>query len=293
MGVVRPALVMATVIATAQLIPEQLAAQTATVRHDSVEVNGLRLHYRMVGSGPPVLLLHGFTGGGDWWAPFLDALVGDYTAIVPDLPGHGYSEGREGPYRYPYVAADLYGLMDELGYGRFRAIGYSAGGIILIHMATQQPGRIESMALLSAVHVLPEPVRPMLTNWPSFEDSPVEMQEYWLGIHPGGEPQVRGLLEWLRGLGEVRENMSFTPKQLSVIEARTLLVVGDRDEFVPLDLALEMYQAIPDAALWVVPQQGHSAVWPDWGGSAEAASVFPGVVTQFLGSETLEDGAGR
>jgi pimeloyl-ACP methyl ester carboxylesterase len=247
----------------------------------------------IAGSGPAVLLLHGFTGAGAWWDPVFEALAEDYTTIVPDLPGHGYSQARDGAYRYPAVAGDLYALMDELGFGRFRAIGYSAGGIILLHMATQQPNRIESMALLSTVHVLPEAARPMLANWPSFENSPTGMRDYWLGIHPGGEEQVRGLLESLRGLGEVAENMRFTPEQLSAIEARTLLVVGDRDDLVPLDLALEMYGAIPDAALWVVPQQGHSAVWPDWGGSAEAASIFPDVVTRFLGSEALQDVPGQ
>lgn len=88
--------------------------------------------------------------------------------------------------------------------------------------------------------------------------------------------------------------MSFTPEELSRIQARTLLVVGDRDTLVPLELALEMYRAIPNAALWVVPREGHSPVTPNWGGSPEARQILPKVVREFLEpAEDRKSGSGR
>lgn len=248
----------------------------------TAEVNGVRLHYRVVGAGPPLLLLHGFTGAGSWWDPLLDDLSKDHTVIVPDLPAHGRSTGHPGPYLYRQAARDMYALLDYLGIGRFNAIGYSAGGIILLHMATQELHRIEAMTLVSAAHRSIDPVRTLLREWPELEANPEEMRSYWLRIHPGGEDQVRSLLDSLRSLADEGDNMSFTPESLSRIEARTLLVTGDRDPLVPLELALEMYRAIPDAAIWVVPSQGHSAIWPDWGGSPEAGRVFPDVVREFF-----------
>lgn len=262
-------------------------AEAPAVQEAAAEVNGIRIHYRVVGSGPPLLLLHGFSGAGAWWDPLLEDLAEDHTLIIPDLPLHGHSTGRPGPYRFDIVAMDLFALMDELDIGRFRAIGYSGGGIVLIHMATQQPKRIESAVLLSAPHVLSAA---QILAFPSFADHSARVRDYWLEVHPGGEAQVRRLITSFHALSDIGVELNVTPEQLSTIEARTLLVVGDRDPVVPLELALEIYRAIPNAALWVVPSQGHSPVMPNWGGSPEARQIFPGVVKEFLG-QTTDSGA--
>lgn len=266
------------------LAPVGVSAQASSARADSVEVDGVQLHYRIAGSGPPLLLLHGFTGTGVWWDPYLASLSENYRTIVPDLPGHGRSRSGPHPYRFDHVATDMYRLMDELEIDRFRAIGYSGGGIVLIHMATRQPGRMESMAVLSAPHL---PSRANIVGFPSFEDHPQRTREHWLEMHPGGEGQVRELIASFHALEELVDEISVTADQLSTIETRTLLVVGDRDPMIPLRGVMEMYRAVPEAALWVVPGKGHSALWPDWGGSVEAASIFPSVVTGFLGIEPL------
>jgi pimeloyl-ACP methyl ester carboxylesterase len=264
-----------------------VSAQDVALRADSVEVNGIRLHYRIAGSGPPLLLLHGYTGTSAWWDPLLKRFADDYTTIVPDLPGHGRSEGRSGPYRFDRVATDLHALMDALGLGRFRAIGYSGGGIALLHMATQRPRRIEAMAIVSATHV---PAKEDILAFPDFQDHPSQARAYWLTVHPGGEAQVRELIASFRALGAVVEKVHITPEELSTVKRRTLLIVGDRDPLVPLHVVTEMYQALPQSALWVIPDAGHAAIWPDWGGSDQAASIFPDVVTRFLGTEALEQG---
>jgi pimeloyl-ACP methyl ester carboxylesterase len=272
------------------LASEGLCAQSATLRAESVDVNGMRLHYRVGGTGPPLLLLHGFTGAGVWWNPVVERLAENYTTIVPDLPGHGRSEGGPDPYRFDEVATDVYSLMDRLGIARFRAVGYSGGGIVLIHMATQEPGRIEAMAVVAAPHIHSSAT---ILGFPPFENHPTQVRDFWLEVHPGGEAQVRRLIASFHGLSKCVEQIDVPPEKLSNIEARTLIVLGDRDPVVPVPLALEMYQAIPNAALWMIPMQGHFALWPDWGGSAEAASIFPAVVTRFLGSKPLEVSPGR
>lgn len=290
MSAMRRIPMLVTAALAALLASEGLCAQATSLRADSVEVNGIWLHYRVGGDGPPLLLLHGFTGAGVWWDPLLERLAENYTTIVPDLPGHGSSEGGPDPYRFDEVATDVYALMDELGIDRFRAVGYSGGGIVLIHMATQEPGRIEAMAVVSAPHVHS---RSTILEFPSFEDHPAQVREYWLEVHPGREAQVRRLIASFHGLSEYVEEIDVPPEELSNIEARTLIVLGDRDPVFPVPLALEMYQAIPNAALWIIPMEGHSAIWPDWGGSAEAASIFPAIVTRFLGSKPLEVSPGR
>ncbi|HSK19023.1 MAG TPA: alpha/beta hydrolase [Longimicrobiales bacterium] len=285
MSLVRTAISSSVAALAVLLASERLPAQDMALRADSVEVNGTWIHYGVAGHGPPLLLLHGFTGAGTWWEPYLDRLAEHYTTIVPDLPGHGRSGAGPDPYRFDHVAADMHAFMDAVGVGRFRAVGYSGGGIVLLHMAAQAPRRIESMAVMSASHA---PAKAAIVAFPSFEDQSAQVKEYWLKVHPGGEPQVSELIGAFRGLGEFVDEVTITPRQLSTIESRTLVVIGDRDPLVPVHDALEMYEAIPVAALWVIPTNGHPAMWPDWGGSVEAASILPDVLTHFLGSEPLE-----
>lgn len=271
------------------LAPSGLAAQAPTFRADSVQADGIWFHYRIGGDGPPLLLLHGFTGTGVWWEPYLKRFAEHYTTIVPDLPGHGRSGGGPDPYRFDEVGTDLYAFMDRLDIDRFRAIGYSGGGIVLLHMASQVPDRMESMAVLSATHA---PSRADILAFSSFEDHPERARSYWMDVHPGGEAQVRQLIEAFHGLGEYVEEITVTPRELSTIETRTLVVVGDRDPLISVEHALEMFEAIPTAALWVIPMKGHSAMWPDWSGSAEAASILPAVVTRFLDTSSLDAESG-
>jgi hypothetical protein len=55
-----------------------------------------------------------------------------------------------------------------------------------------------------------------------------------------------------------------------------------------MEVAVELYEALPNAELWVVPAQGHQAIWPDWGGSQLAADIFPRLALEFLADEGAE-----
>jgi pimeloyl-ACP methyl ester carboxylesterase len=87
--------------------------------------------------------------------------------------------------------------------------------------------------------------------------------------HVHGDDQIRMLFDQMRGLKDRHDDMAFTPPLLATITARTLIVHGDRDPLYPVELALEMYRAIPSSALWVVPNGGHGPIF----GSQAAAFV--------------------
>ena len=91
-------------------------------------VGDIELYYRMGGSGPPLLLLHGMTRTGREWDPWLDELGERYTVIVPDLPGHGRSTRPPGGFLFREVARALFAFLDQLGVGRIRAIGHDQVG---------------------------------------------------------------------------------------------------------------------------------------------------------------------
>jgi pimeloyl-ACP methyl ester carboxylesterase len=76
-------------------------------------------------------------------------------------------------------------------------------------------------------------------------------------VHTRGDEQIRALRRQFHAFKDSYDDMNFTGPFLSTITARTLIVHGDRDEFFPVNIPVEMYQSIPRAALWIVPNGGH------------------------------------
>ena len=135
-----------------------------------------------------------------------------------------------------------------------KAIGLSMGAKTLLHMATQQPERIDAMVLVSATPYFPAPARAAMAQLSVDAFSDAE----WARCaqrHVHGDDQIRMLFEQMRGLKDSHDDMAFTPPLLATITARTLIVHGDRDPLYPVELALEMYRSIPASALWVVPER--------------------------------------
>src|SRR5215218_8615749 len=95
-----------------------------------LSLNGLDYHVQVAGSGPPLVLLHGFTGSGASWARHILAYAREFTCIAVDLPGHGLTESPADPARYAMerVVEDLAALCGQLGFERTAWLGYSMGG---------------------------------------------------------------------------------------------------------------------------------------------------------------------
>src|SRR3954463_2024692 len=125
-----------------------------------IDLNGFQMHYEDRGSDAPLLLLHGGTGvGADWNLVFAAGDPPGYRLIVPDLRGHGRSTNPSGAFTFRQAAHDLFALLDQLGLTRVNAIGLSMGAKTLLHMATQQPQRLEAMVLVSATPYFPAAAR--------------------------------------------------------------------------------------------------------------------------------------
>jgi pimeloyl-ACP methyl ester carboxylesterase len=238
-------------------------------------LDGVELYYRTGGSGPHLLLLHGFTQSGRKWDPFLDELGKHYTVIVPDLPGHGRSSAFRGLFTFRDTARLMFALCDGLGVERVRGIGHSAGATILMLMGVQKPERVEAVVLVGGPHRSTPQALEQVRNV-SWESRGEEHHELWKRQHPGGEPQIRAILAQFRKQADDTADWHLSPEHLATIQARTLVVLGDRDWAFPVEFAVEMYRAIPDAALWIVPGQGHGA------GMGESPETFLQVVTDYL-----------
>jgi pimeloyl-ACP methyl ester carboxylesterase len=225
-----------------------------------LDVNGISLHWEACGDGEPLLWLHGAMGRGDDWRYLFDDAPQGFRILAPDLRGHGASTNPTGTFTFRQAALDVLALLRHLGIARTKAIGLSGGGIALLHLATLEPGIVESMILVSAPPYFPEQARQFQRQFSEATVGPAEM-ERMRARHTQGEPQVQQLFTIARQFAERYDDVNFTPPYLSTITAETLLVFGDRDPLYPVSLAMEMQLAIPRSYLWVVPNGGHGPVF--------------------------------
>lgn len=115
-----------------------------------IEIEGRRLRWRTIGSGPPLLLVNGYAATGADWDPELMMRLGrTFEVICPDNRGSGDSELGEGELTIDAMAADLEALLDSLGLERVALAGWSMGGFIAQRLALRAPRRVAALALLS------------------------------------------------------------------------------------------------------------------------------------------------
>ena len=126
----------------------------------------------------------------------------------------------------------------------------------LLHMATRQPDRIEAMIVIGVGTYIPTECRQILAIVTT-DGLPEAAWAQLRAKHRHGDDQIRALYAWIASLADSYNDMTFTPALLATITAPTLVVHGDRDYCFPASMAWDIFQAIPDAALWVVPNGGH------------------------------------
>lgn len=108
----------------------------------------MRLHVEAAGHGPPLVLLHGFTGNAGTWLPLVPDLAEHFRVLALDLPGHRYSP-PPGEMGLPELAETLIGVLDRFGIARAHWLGYSMGGRAALHVALSHPGRVDRLVLES------------------------------------------------------------------------------------------------------------------------------------------------
>jgi pimeloyl-ACP methyl ester carboxylesterase len=231
-----------------------------TTRGNTVQLNDIEMYYEEYGAGKPLVLLHGFGGCTQNWSPFIPELSGHHRLIVVDLRGHGHSTNPKNTFTHREAASDVFLLLDKLGIDHFSAMGISSGGMTLLHMATSQPGRIDSMVLISATSHFPDQARDIMRG-ASFVKMPQEVQEMYRNCATRGDEQIHQLITQFNALSINYDDMNFTTESLSTITAHTLIVHGDRDRFFPVEIPERISRSIPNATLWIIPGGEHVPIY--------------------------------
>ncbi len=244
--------------------------------------------YRVLGEGPPVVLLHPFPAHHEFWTLVAEALAPRYRVILPDLRGHGESGIGEGPATMEKHAADIVRVMDDAEVGRAPMIGVSIGGYVLFEFWRRHRGRVTALGLFntkaSADGAEARAGRLQAANdilergtEPFFETMiPRLLGKTTRETRPD---LVEGALRMMRKMSpddvaQVQRGMADRPdsvETLKTINVPALIVTGDEDILTGLNEAELMRQHIAGSELRVIPKAGHYSCWEQ---PAEAARLL-------------------
>ncbi|MEO8575097.1 MAG: 2-succinyl-6-hydroxy-2,4-cyclohexadiene-1-carboxylate synthase [Gemmatimonadales bacterium] len=252
-------------------------------RHLDVDVGDeLVLHVGDTGTGPPLVLLHGFTGSSETWAPLISTLVAANRVIAIDLPGHGRSSSPASPRRFSLAsfADDLARVLEVLSVERVAVMGYSMGGRAALRFALAHPDKLAALILESTS---PGIADTELRRERSATDTALAERIERYGIEafvdewerlPLWETQTslsdvardvlrkqrlanrpKGLANSLRGAGAGTD--APVHDRLGEIGAPTLVVAGALDSRY-VEIAAILATSIPNAIQLIVPATGHA-----------------------------------
>ena len=204
-----------------------------------VRVAGLDIHYKCLGQGPPVVLLHG--GGNDWheWIKNLDVIARDFQVFALDLPGFGASQAPDTTVSPSWYVMFLKNFLDSLGITRTHLIGHSISGMISIAFAVRYPDSVNKLVIVDASGL----GKISQTGWLLI--SIFRILDRWKrkgrGLKTDGPNE-----EWL------------VLDKLPEVKNPVLIVWGQNDIYLPVSHSRLAHSLIPDSRLCIFPHCGHA-----------------------------------
>ena len=215
--------------------------------------DGVALYYEVYGTGEPLLLVHGNGGSIASLAAQIEYFRQRYTVIAMDSRDHGRSGDSADPLTYEKMTDDLAALLDHLEVGPVDVLGWSDGGIEALMLGMRYPDKVNRLVAMapnlnpSEDALYPETIALMRDTLDSI--SPEERET------PEGRREFKATEMML-----VEPNIDAS--ELETIEAPTLIMVGDHDVIRP-EHAVEIYEHLPNGALKILRNAGHTAPQDD------------------------------
>jgi pimeloyl-ACP methyl ester carboxylesterase len=259
------------------------------VRFDEwqLDLHGHRAIYRIAGSGPPVVLIHGMVNSSRHWEAVALRLARDYTVVAPDLLGHGDSATPRGDYSLGAHASSIRDLLTAIGIDRASIVGHSLGGGVAMQFFYQFPQRTERLALVSSGGLGAE-VSPLLRTAavPGVSallalaanrrivarltragdrmrergsSSGVYLEAVARALKPLSQPGAReAFLQTLRAVIDVKGQRVSARDRLYLLDSMpTLVVWGERDNTIPIEHGIATHRAVPHSRFETLPRAAH------------------------------------
>jgi pimeloyl-ACP methyl ester carboxylesterase len=230
----------------------------------TIRANDVEIAYEEIGTGPPLVLLHGAsTTGRQTFGPLIPVLAEWFRLILPDARGHGRTRwDAANGFTAEWLVGDLSALVDALDLPTFDLVGYSMGAMTALGFAVAAPDRLRTLVVVgittarepraSVGRRLMDPAR-ILRNDPG-----------WAAEMVATIDAAQGDGAWQRLLPAIAADIEtqplLTPGELRAITAPTLVVVGDHDPLVPVGQAWDLSRQVRDGRLFVAPDSGHDVL---------------------------------
>ncbi len=253
----------------------------------SIKVFGCTLRYYDVGSGPPLILIHGIGGDADDWAFCLQALSSSHRVIALDMLGFGRSDKPHIEYTLGGFVEVLERFLRALGIERATLVGGSLGGWIAAAYTLRFPESVDKLVLVDSAGV-----------WEGITELPVDlhvsslahMREVFGHLFCDKSLATDALIEMayqqhlergdgytidsvLRNLSDGREHLD---DRIAELRVPTLVIWGEQDEMIPVELGRRIHRLIAGSRLQVIPKCGHLP-------ALEKPAEFVRCVLEFLG----------
>jgi pimeloyl-ACP methyl ester carboxylesterase len=258
----------------------------------TIDAGDVRIGYREVGAGPPLLLVMGLGADGSLWEEHVAALAARFRCIAVDNRGAGASSKPPGPYTTATMADDHAAAMRALGIEGFGVVGISMGGAIAQELALRHPELIERIVLVSSWARCDRYLQELLANLAAVRaaasiETFAQLLQLWIWAPESFAARADELAE-ARGLDPslmVRVKPFAAQaaacashdalERLGSIGVPALVTVGDLDVFTPPRFSEELAERIPDAQLRRFPGAGHVHHW-------EALDAFNDLLLEWL-----------
>jgi 3-oxoadipate enol-lactonase len=250
----------------------------------TLERGDASLHFETVGSGEPLVFIHGRGGNSLLWWQQVDFFAARHRCILIDLRGHGRSRGVSTTTAADQ--SDVLCVLDALGVGSFSAIGHSLGGVVLGGIAHAFPQRVRA-AVFSCSHggvALSAVDKGRLQASLAEVGRKVRVWKEGSRSHPalgsdfaGAHPSMARLFTWMAGINPsmpvgAPHEASFAPDGFP---QHSLFICGEKDEVVPPSVVRNAAASVQGASFVPIPESGHSPYF-------EQADVFNRIVADFL-----------
>lgn len=216
-----------------------------------VALNGVRMWYDKQSAGEPLVLLH--PGGVDSRAfgPNLEALTQRFTVFLPEQRGHGHAPDVDGPITYELMAEDTIHFLEQVVGEPVYLLGMSDGGVVALLVTKLRPDLVKRLVFVASVF--------HHTGWDEGviqvgSEPPEFMTEGYGEVSPDGKAHYATVVKKLDVMHT--SGPTLTTDDLKEIRCRTLVMLGDDDE-VRLEHAIDLYRALPDGELAIIPGTSH------------------------------------
>lgn len=234
-------------------------------RHISIE--GRVINYKIAGSGPAVLILHGWGRGSDGYIQVIETISGaGFQAIVPDLPGFGKTKPPQKIWGVQEYSDFVLRFMDQLGVQKCILFGHSFGGQVAVKVALTSPQRIERLILCAAAVLRKKPeegIDPIrlitkigkffFTLWPLNVFSDVARKALYRILGNTDYLYSQGIMKYVREKVLIEDLYPLLRK----VSVRTLIIWGDKDKATPVVEAEIIKERISNSSLEIIKGVGH------------------------------------